>query len=110
MFAVAALETNNSISVIIPCENYESTFNSADRGHYLALLARATRTETLNYIEPSEQAFFAAGKVIVEKCDHLIAVWDGEASRGLGGTADVVAYAKSVGKPTTVFWPEGVRR
>jgi hypothetical protein len=32
-----------------------------------------------------------AGRVIVERSDTLLAVWDGEAAQGLGGTGDLVA-------------------
>jgi hypothetical protein len=36
------------------------------------------------------------------------AVWDGQPSGGLGGTADVVAaYAREWGVPVEVVWPEG---
>jgi hypothetical protein len=39
------------------------------------------------------------GKVVVDRAEVLIAVWDGLPARGLGGTADVVAYAGSAGCP-----------
>ena len=37
-------------------------------------------------------------------------VWDGQPSRGLGGTADVVRYARERGVPVEVIWPEGATR
>jgi hypothetical protein len=40
----------------------------------------------------------------------LLAVWDGTPSQGVGGTADVVAFAGERGVPTTVVWPPGSRR
>jgi hypothetical protein len=40
----------------------------------------------------------------------LVAVWDGQPSRGLEGTADVVAYANQRGVPVEVIWPEGATR
>ena len=51
-----------------------------------------------------------AGKVVVDRSSVLLAVWDGQPSRGLGGTADVVAYARQRGVPVTVIWPEGASR
>ncbi len=33
------------------------------------------------------------GLVVVERCDLLLAIWDGHPAHGLGGTADIVAYA-----------------
>ncbi|MDP9110532.1 MAG: hypothetical protein M3M96_02725, partial [Candidatus Eremiobacteraeota bacterium] len=52
----------------------------------------------LPYDAPTGEAFLAAGKYLVENSDILFAVWDGEPSRGIGGTADVVSYARSAGR------------
>jgi hypothetical protein len=38
-----------------------------------------------------------AGSWIVEHCDQLIAVWNGQQGAGLGGTADVVTLARESG-------------
>jgi hypothetical protein len=48
--------------------------------------------------------------VVVDPSDVLVAVWDGEPARRLGGTADVVAYARERGVPAIVIWPEGATR
>jgi len=40
----------------------------------------------------------------------LFAVWDGKAARGYGGTADVIAEARTRNVPVTVIWPEGASR
>jgi len=40
-----------------------------------------------------------AGESIVNEADVLVAVWDGKPAAGLGGTADVVTYARNLGKP-----------
>ena len=52
----------------------------------------------------------AAGRLLVERSDRLIAVWDGLPARGPGGTADVVAYARALSRPVTVLWPQGAHR
>ena len=36
---------------------------------------------------------------MVDRCDALIALWDGEDPRGQGGTAEIVAYAQENGVP-----------
>jgi hypothetical protein len=59
---------------------------------------------------PSEQAYRAAGQRVVGLAEVLLAVWDGTRSEGVGGTADVVAFAGERGVPTTVVWPRGSRR
>lgn len=86
--------------VIIPCLNYESTF--AGREHlytYRALLKDAAIRMTLSdYGEPSEFAFLQAGKLVSDMSDLLIAVWNGQKARGMGGTGDIVQYARTKGK------------
>lgn len=85
---------------VIPCEGYEATFgDAAARARYARLLAGAATVHQLPFRTPTEQAFFAAGKWIVSRCDVLIAVWNGRPARGLGGTADVVAVARAQGRP-----------
>jgi hypothetical protein len=97
--------------VVIPCMHYERTFKALNDLHtYRRLLAQAAEVERLPFLEPNEEAFMAAGRVVVDKSDWLLAIWDGEKSRGLGGTADVVAYARQLGKRVEVIWPDAIRR
>ncbi|KQC04973.1 MAG: hypothetical protein APR53_09205 [Methanoculleus sp. SDB] len=42
------------------------------------------------------------GHAIVRYCDVLVAIWDGKPARIPGGTADMVKYARMVGR--TLFW------
>ncbi len=53
-------------------------------------------------VEERANAYYEAGEYLVDHSEVLIAVWDGEPSRGKGGTADVVAMAKK--KPIPVYW------
>jgi hypothetical protein len=77
---------------------------------YDELIATAGRLERLPFVESTSEAHLAAGQAIVDRCDLPIAVWDGQPSRGLGGTADTVAYARDRRVPVTVVWPQGARR
>jgi hypothetical protein len=111
LFARLVLEAEGSLRVIVPSQDYETTFTRlTDRNAYDQLLRRAASVEQLQFSAPSEQAFFAAGKRIVDECDRLLAIWDGEPSRGFGGTADVVRYAHERGIDVCVIWPKGLAR
>jgi hypothetical protein len=44
-------------------------------------------------------AYVLVGQSLVEKADILIAIWDGEAGKGPGGTAHVVELAMEAGVP-----------
>lgn len=66
----------------------------ASRAEYRDLLARAAAVEELpgSYATPAsrEAAYEAVGRIVVDQSDLLIAIWDGAAARGGGGTAHVV--------------------
>ncbi len=53
------------------------------------------------------KAYLAAGILVVEQCDLLIAVWDGEKARGKGGTAEIIAYAEERGRPLVKIFTSG---
>jgi len=110
LIARAVLQEGGSLHAIVPSVGYEATLNGDDRRSYDELLAKANRVTQLSVQQPSEQAYWAAGKEIVDRCEVLIALWDGKAARGLGGTGDVVNYARSRGKDVRVIWPSGVVR
>jgi hypothetical protein len=94
LFAQAVLALNRPIEVVIPCEQYEEAFGDAKAVEvFRELKARASKTYLLPYREPSEQAFFEAGKRVVQMSDMIVAIWNGRPAAGLGGTADIVDYA-----------------
>lgn len=110
LFARAVLNAGGSLIGVIPSKGYESTFDGAARATYVELLGRCTEVIALEYDHPAEEAFMAGGEEVARRCDVLVAVWDGCPAAGLGGTADAVAFARSLGKQVVVMWPEGVRR
>lgn len=50
-----------------------------------------------------KSAYLNAGNYVVDNCDVLIALWDGQPSRGRGGTAEIVDYAKRMMRPIVVI-------
>jgi hypothetical protein len=111
LFAEVLLELGGQLVAVIPSENYESSFTDSNAVlRFKTLLSRATTMTRLCYSEPSEQAYWAAGQEIVKNSDVVLAVWDGKPAGGLGGTADVVEHARTLGRPVKVIWPAGCRR
>lgn len=110
-FAESVLSLSGTLHVVLPSHAYESSFERAsDRHQFRELLSRASSIETLDFNQPSQDAYLSAGQRVVDLCDSLVAVWDGLPAQGRGGTADIVAYARSTGKPVNVVWPSGVQR
>ena len=111
LFAAHVLAAGGTLEAVLPCEGYAGSLIAEEsRARFDELRRAAATVITMPYPEPSEQAFLAAGQALVDRCDHLFAVWDGRPARGLGGTADIVTYARSRGRPVTVLWVDGVRR
>ncbi|MFI9201091.1 hypothetical protein [Streptomyces sp. NPDC053048] len=111
LFAFAVLAAGGRLHAVLPSEGYATSFASdRARESWSALLRLATETVTLPFDAPGEDAYMAAGQEVVDRCDLLLAVWDGNGAAGLGGTADVVAYARECGVEVHVIWPPGARR
>ncbi|MFF7474996.1 hypothetical protein [Streptomyces sp. NPDC008092] len=111
LFADLALAQGVPVTAVIPGMDYEAHLgDDAARASYRRILQRCAHRVELPVQPTHEQAYFAAGQWIAERSDELVAVWDGRPARGLGGTGDVVAYARRIGVPVTVLWPDGALR
>jgi hypothetical protein len=67
------------------------------------LLAEAEHVRVIGERLDREDAYLDCGMETVNHCDILIAVWDGQPARGKGGTADIVAYAREMGRPLIII-------
>lgn len=115
IFAQEAIKLNIPVRYILPYELkvYEEDFSPSQLTVLQDLLAqnkqqyevvsslKDTKSETKN------EAYFAVGKRLVDKCDILLVVWDGQDAQGKGGTGDVVEYARTQNKPVHII--KGVR-
>lgn len=111
LVATELVRNGGHLHVIVPSRKYERTFETKkDLASFRSLLEAAQTVTRLDYPEPSEEAFMAAGKSIVDNCEMLIAIWDGKPARGLGGTGDVVRYARKTGKAVSIVWPDDMGR
>ncbi len=87
------------LSVVVPSRGYDTTFAEPDtRRDYNHLFNAASEVVHLDFPEPSELAFYAGGKCVVDQSDRVVAVWDGRDAVGLGGTGDIVVYAREHGR------------
>ncbi len=80
-------------------DDYLTDFATADsKNAFRALLARAETVQTLGRAGSRQQAYAAVGRHVVQQCDVLIAIWNSRVPGGAGGTAEVVAYARKMGR------------
>lgn len=111
LFAEVVLSLGGRLVVVLPSRDYREAKVKPDyRAAFDALLARAGDVQTMPYETADRDAYTAANEYLVTQCEALFAVWDGQPPTGKGGTADVVAYARRVGTPVTVVWPDGAAR
>ena len=98
-----ALEHGFGLQAILPftADEYRGDFpDTATVAKFDVLYDRATcKFELPGDRARSLDAYVMAGRATVAHCDLLIAVWDGQPSRGRGGTAEVVALATEAGTP-----------
>lgn len=102
---VALERPGAALTAVLPFEpaDYMTDFASAEsRAEFLELLALAATVETMGPTTTREEGYERAGRRIVDASDALLAVWDGGPSRGRGGTAEIVEYARNAGVP--VLW------
>ena len=103
--AVALEHADTSLIAVLPLpkNDYLQDFTTPDsRAEFEGLLARAARVETPPSSRERTRAYAAVGRDIVDRCDVLVALWDGRPPRGVGGTGETVDYARRVGRP--IVW------
>lgn len=104
LFSQVVIDLGKDLEAIIPCKGYEATFsNVEDARRYRYLLGLTRRQHFESYESPSERAYYDAGKRVVDLSTIMFFAWDGKPARGLGGTADIVAYAREVSVPLVHF-------
>lgn len=110
VFAEAVVAAGAPLEVVVPAAGYRDALPEDHHRAYDRLLDKAVRLHHLPNADSTSHAHMSAGRLLVDRCDQLVAVWDGEPARGPGGTADVVAYARSLARPVAVLWPQGASR
>jgi hypothetical protein len=95
--AEVAVELGFALQAVLPfaLDKYRSELLSAgEASRFDTLVGKAENLLELPGIRERDlEAYVMAGRATVAHCDVLLAVWDGRAARGRGGTAEVVQLA-----------------
>ena len=110
LFAEACLSAGIPWIALLPFAegDFKSDFTVEDWDKARRLLQQAARVDSLVGAKDRNVAYLECGLATVEEADLLIAIWDGEPSRGTGGTAEVVAHARNFGKPLILIHPDSL--
>lgn len=108
--AEACYEASIPFIACIPFPGFSSRWPERSRRDYDRLLNRAEQVVVVNQTESYHPGLLQARNVfMVNNCDHLGAIWNGDPN---GGTWNCIRYANQARKPFTRialpewFWPE----
>jgi len=96
------LSSNATLAALLPfpVEKYIDDFSTPESlQEFRELYHRAARVVELPGSQVREEAYVALGRTLLDKSAILIAVWDGKAANGRGGTAEIVFEARERGLP-----------
>jgi SMODS and SLOG-associating 2TM effector domain 3 len=100
--------TQLEVVLPLPQSDYLDDFGSPESvEQFNHLCSRAISTAVLRTATSREEAYEQAGRAVVDRCDAMIVVWDGQPARGRGGTAEIYAYAQRWQKPTLLIRVDG---
>jgi hypothetical protein len=105
LFVQQARAIGLSWHAILPLSRPEfaKDFTPKDWAAVEDILTAADHVHTISEYGDRKDGYLDCGIETVNGSDVLLAVWDGEPARGRGGTADVVQYAESIGKPVMII-------
>jgi hypothetical protein len=111
LFAQAVSEVGGAYEVVLPAPDYRSVAVRRERyPEFDALLAGARSVLHTGERRSGVRAYVLANRIMLDRVERLVAVWDGHERDQPGGTSDVVALARGRGVPMTVIWPAGAER
>ena len=105
LFVRAALDQKLPWHAVLPFSlaEFQKDFDAAGWREAESLLARAADKFTVMGTTDRVEAYLDAGLETVDRADILIAVWDGAAARGKGGTAEIITYARELQRPLVII-------
>ena len=108
LFAEVCLGLKLPLRIFLPMpkEQFRNDFDAASWERAERVLAGALSVEVAGVSEKPEERYYECGIETVQQSQLLIALWDGNPSQGLGGTADMVYFAQEQGR--AVAWIQSV--
>lgn len=113
ILACAACDAGMRLDVILPFRrgDYVATQGMQDAaratfGRFLKV-AHSVLELDCDPKQADAEGYLASGRRMLEHSDLLVAVWDGEAAAGIGGTTQIVTEAVEAGIPVIWIRPDG---
>jgi hypothetical protein len=114
IFIQEAINKKCKIQLILPFQinEYEKDFDNESLILFRSIIANHAYSvhgdlKSSDDVE-RDLAYQSVGRSNIEECDAILAVWDGEIGKGLGGTKDHVDYAIELNK--NIHWIKSLRK
>jgi len=93
--ALDQLHTKLEVRLPLPEVEYQKTFTSPAAWKLSKqLLSLAYKISQENTFSRPEIAYLATGKYVLNTCNILVAIWDGNTAQGRGGTGEIAILAR----------------
>lgn len=104
LFAEICIEMKLPLRIFLPFpkEKFRDDFDEPTWERAERVMANAVSVEIKGASQESTDSYYECSIETVQQCELLIALWDGQHGRGMGGTADAVKFAMEQGRP--VVW------
>jgi len=101
LFAESCLELNIPLRILLPrpAEQFRADFEEASWQRTVRIMEKAISVEVTGRHEARNEQYYDCGIQTVAESQLLVALWDGQPSRGIGGTQEIVSYARKTGHP-----------
>ena len=108
LFAESCIQLAVPLCVLLPLpvEQFRKDFDEVTWSRAEQVLKKAASVEVTGGNQSREECYYECGIETVQRSRLLLALWDGNSSHGLGGTEDVVTFARGISKP--VVWLHSV--
>jgi len=104
LFAESCIQLEIPLHVLLPMpkEEFRKDFDAATWSRAEQAMAKAISVEVTGGNQPRDELYYECGIKTVQQCGLLLALWNGEPSHGMGGTEDIVSFARGLERP--VVW------
>lgn len=101
LFAESCIELDIPLRILLPrpAEQFRADFDDASWQRTVHIMEKAISVEVTGRHEARNEQYYDCGIQTVAESQLLVALWDGQPSRGIGGTQEIVSYARKTGHP-----------
>ncbi|MGB6545913.1 MAG: hypothetical protein WA871_07860 [Candidatus Acidiferrales bacterium] len=105
LFCESCIQLEIPLHVLLPmpAEEFRNDFDADTWARAEHVMQIAVSVEVTGGHQPRQERYYECGIQTVQQCQLLVTVWNGEPSHGMGGTEDIVSFARGLGMPVVWF-------